>query len=55
MGPKSESWKAFKDVFKDFLGNDKSINYKSIVKELMSAMKELGCNMSIKVHYLHRN
>ena len=54
MGPKSEFWKAFKDVYKDFQGNDKSINYKSIVKDLISAMKDLDCNMSIKVHYLHR-
>ena len=47
------TWKAFKDVCKNFLGNNKSANYKSIVEELMSAMKDLGCNMSIKVHYLH--
>ena len=47
------TWKAFKDVCKNFLGNNKSANYKSIVEELISAMKYLVCNMSIKVHYLH--
>ena len=47
------TWKAFKDLFKIFLGNNKSANYKSIVEKLMSAMKDLGCNINIKVHYLH--
>ena len=48
-------WKAFKDVCNSFLGNNKSANYMSIVEEQMSAMKDLGCNMSIKVHYLQNN
>ena len=47
------SWKAFEDVCKNYLGNNKSANYKSIVEELMSAMKDFGCNMSIKIQYLH--
>ena len=47
------TWKAFEVVCKNILGNNKSANYKSIVEELMSAMKDFGCNMSLKVHDLH--
>ena len=50
---KGRTWKAFKDVLKNFLGHNKSANYKSIVEKLMSAMKDLGGNISIKVHYMH--
>ena len=38
----SRTWKAFREVCKNFLGNNKSANYKSIVEVLMSAMKDLG-------------
>ena len=47
------TWKSFKDVYNNFLGNNKSANCKNVVEDLMSAMKDLGCNMSIKVHHLH--
>ena len=46
-------WEAFKDVCKSFLGNNKSAKYKSIAEGLMSAMKDLGCSMSIKARYLY--
>ena len=49
----SRTWKAFKDVCKNFLGNNKSANRKIIAEELMSVMKDLGCNMTINFHYLH--
>ena len=47
------AWSAFKETVKNFLGNHKAENYKEIIKELMSSFRKLGCNMSIKVHYLH--
>ena len=36
----------------NFLGNKKHQNYKAIVKNLLDKYKELGCNMSLKVHFL---
>lgn len=35
---------------KNFLGNTKSANYKEIVSKLL---QDLGCNMSLKIHFLH--
>ncbi|KAI6656209.1 hypothetical protein LOD99_1542 [Oopsacas minuta] len=37
----------------NFLGNTKSPNYKILVNELIESYKNLGCNMSVKVHFLH--
>ena len=36
-----------------FLGNYKADNYSELVSEMLIKFKDLGCNMSIKVHYLH--
>ena len=35
------------------LGNAKHPEYKKIIKELLIAHKALGCNMSLKIHFLH--
>jgi hypothetical protein len=35
-----------------FLGNRKTENYHEIVSDLLMAYKPMGCNMSIKVHFL---
>jgi hypothetical protein len=47
------SWLAFKNVCENFLGNNKSEDYVTHVEELLSAYKTMGCNMSLKVHFLH--
>ena len=53
MSPvEARAWKGFSNVVKDFLGNKKADNYKELVSELLSSFQHLGCNMSIKVHYL---
>lgn len=36
----------------DFLGKKKSINYKDHIANMLKAFQNLGCNMSIKVHFL---
>ncbi|GFU88997.1 uncharacterized protein TNCV_2894451 [Trichonephila clavipes] len=36
-----------------FLGNKKDPNYKALVAELLQNYKILGCNMSVKVHFLY--
>ena len=47
-----EAWKAFVLVVKNFLGNNKARNYAELVANMLTAFRNLGCNMSIKMHYL---
>ena len=49
----ARAWKAFSTVVHNFLGNKKADNYKEMVEELLLSLQDLGCKMSIKVHYLH--
>lgn len=46
------AWRAFKTVVTNFLGNLKPENYKDLASELLSAYKEMGCNMSLKIYFL---
>ena len=47
------AWLPFKDVVKNFLGNTCASNYVEIVQKLLESYKVVGCNTSIKLHYLH--
>ena len=47
-----EAWKPFVLVVKNFLGNNKAWNYAGIVNNMLTAFRNLGCNMSVKMHYL---
>jgi hypothetical protein len=44
---------AFQYVCRNFLGNEKSENYSEILQELISSYSAMGCNMSLKLHFLH--
>ena len=44
---------AFVSVVKNFLGNEKAENYKDVVETMLQSYHNLGCNMSIKVHFLN--
>ena len=46
------AWLSFGNVVKNFLGKNKADNYKEIVAELIENYKNLGCNMSLKLHFL---
>jgi hypothetical protein len=46
------AWQAFKNITKNFLGNHKAVNYHEIMSGLLTAYKAVGCNMSLKVHFL---
>ncbi|KAI6653135.1 hypothetical protein LOD99_3982 [Oopsacas minuta] len=46
------AWQAFSIVVSNFLGNKKASNYKELVTELVDSYHALGCNTSIKIHYL---
>ena len=48
-----EAWEAFQDVCSNFLGNHKSPNYKDIVRRLITSFGTMGCNMSLKLHFMH--
>ncbi|XP_052563799.1 uncharacterized protein LOC128092860 [Culex pipiens pallens] len=47
-----KAWNWFKQVCENFLGNHKANNYAELVKKLLTSYKELGVNMSLKIHYL---
>ena len=47
------AWLSFKDVVKSLLGNTRASNYTEIVQKLLESYKALGCNMTIKLHFLH--
>ena len=47
------AWISMRDVMTKFLGNVKDEQYETIVKTMLDHMKELGCRMSLKLHFLH--
>ncbi|UYV77467.1 hypothetical protein LAZ67_15001120 [Cordylochernes scorpioides] len=47
------AWNSFRKVCKNFLGSVKVENYRDIVNDLLLSYKTLGCNMSLKIHFLH--
>jgi hypothetical protein len=47
------AWSSFVLVVKNFLGNKKADNYTQLVEDMLFHFNRLGCNMSVKVHYLH--
>ena len=46
-------WGALRGVVHEFLGNNKSENYKDIVENLIEQYRRQGCRMSLKLHCLH--
>ena len=47
-----EAWKAFVLIVKNFLGINKARNYAEPVNNMLTTFRNLGCNMSIKMHCL---
>jgi len=37
----------------NFLGNIKAKNYGELVEDKLNAYQTMGCNMSLKIHFLH--
>ena len=52
-GNKKIAWEAFKSVVSNFLGNNRAENYQEIAESLLDSYKTLGCNMPLKIHFLH--
>ena len=51
-GDEQRPWHAFREVVTGFLGNRRADNYKDLVGELLYSYQKLGCNMSVKFHFL---
>ncbi|GFV20990.1 uncharacterized protein TNCV_2280341 [Trichonephila clavipes] len=49
----SKAWNSFVLVMSNFLGKKRSNDHVELVESMLSNLKELGCNMSIKIHFLH--
>ena len=47
------AWSSFCAVVNNFLGNHKAQNYIELVENMLISFSDLGCHMSIKLHYLH--
>ena len=52
-GDEKKAWESFKLVVSNFLGNHRSDNYKELIENLLESYQTLGCNMSLKIHFLH--
>jgi len=46
------AWLSFKRICKDFLGNHKAENHQDVVQDLLTSYKAMGCNMSLKIHFV---
>jgi len=46
------AWQSFEKVSNGFLGNFKAANFRDLVQDLMDSYEQLGCNMSLIMHFL---
>lgn len=46
------AWLSFISLCENFLGNKRSDDYVEVVHEFLEAYAEMGCRMSIKIHFL---
>jgi hypothetical protein len=53
QGDEKAAWDSFKFVVKGFLGNTRAENYEELVNNLLQSYQNLGCNMSLKIHFFH--
>jgi len=53
QGDEKVAWDSFKFVVKVFLRNRRVQNYEKLINNLLQSYQKLGCNMSIKMHFLH--
>jgi len=51
--PRKNAWRSLTAVIEDFLGYFKAPNYYDLSKKLLNSYEKLGCNVSVKVHFLH--
>lgn len=49
------AWLSFVPVMENFLSNKKDDNYEALVATSLPAFHDLGCNMSVKLHFLYNH
>ena len=47
------AWRSFTAVVENFLRNFKALKYDNLLKQLLNSYEKVGCNMSVKIHFLH--
>ena len=47
------AWETFKLVCSDFLGNIRVPDYQACIETLLKSYEDMGCRMSLKIHFLH--
>jgi hypothetical protein len=47
-----QAWQSFRNIVEYFLGNTRRPDYKDIVINVLGHFKNLGSNMSLKLHFL---
>ena len=53
QGDEKAPWDSFKLLVKGFLGNRRPQNYEELANNLLQSYQKLGCNMSLKIDFLH--
>ena len=47
------AWEAFKSVYSGLLGNTLVPDYQACIENLLKSYEDMGCRMSLKIHFLH--
>ena len=47
------AWEAFKSVCSGFLGDRHVPDYQACIEKLIKSYEDIGCRMSLKIHFLH--
>ena len=47
------AWEAFKSVCSGFLGSTRVPDYQAYIEKLLKSYEDMGCRMSLKIHFLH--
>ena len=47
------AWEAFKPACSGFLGNTHIPDYQACIEKLLKSYEDMGCRMSLKIHFLH--
>ncbi|KRY73137.1 hypothetical protein T4A_3948, partial [Trichinella pseudospiralis] len=48
-----EAWVAFTNVVSGFLGKKKDPEYGRLVNDMLENFEKLGCNLNLKLYFLH--
>jgi hypothetical protein len=50
--PEKAAWRSFQKAVRNFLGNKKAQKYEAMISEIIENYRALGCNTSLKMHFL---